>query len=52
MIPVLAKIGGTGWKTSLSPKNGRYIVPVRTSVRQADGLELGDVVRIRLAVDG
>ena len=51
MIPVTAQIGGTGWKTSLFPKDGRYIVPVRTSVRKAEGLEIGDVVTVRLAVD-
>lgn len=51
MIPVTAQIGGTGWKTSLFPKDGRYIVPVRTSVRKAEGLEIGDVVKVRLAVD-
>jgi Domain of unknown function (DUF1905) len=51
MIPVTAQIGGTGWQTSLFPKNGRYIVPVRTSVRKAEGLEIGDVVSVRLDVD-
>jgi hypothetical protein len=51
MIPVTAQIGGTGWKTSLFPKNGRYIVPVKAWVRKAEGLELGDMVTVRLAVD-
>ena len=51
MVPVLARIGGTGWKTSLWPKDGRYIVPVRAGVRRAEGLELGDTVTVRLVVD-
>jgi hypothetical protein len=51
MIPVRAQIGRTGWKTSLFPKNGRYIVPVKAWVRQAEGLDLGDIVTVRLAVD-
>jgi hypothetical protein len=51
MIPVTAQIGGTGWKTSLSPKDGRYIVPVKTWVRKAEGLEVGDMMTVRLAVD-
>lgn len=50
MIPVTAQIGDTGWKTSLFPKDERYIVPVKASVRQAEGLEVGDVVTVRLAV--
>jgi hypothetical protein len=51
MIPVTAQIGGTVWKTSLFPKDGRYIVPVKTWVRKAEGLELGDMVTVGLAVD-
>lgn len=51
MIPVTAQIGGTGWKTSLFPKDGRYIVPVKTSVRKAERLEVGNLVTVHLAVD-
>jgi hypothetical protein len=50
MIPVAAQIGATEWKTSLFPKDGRYIVPVKASVRKAEGLELGDAVTVRLTV--
>jgi hypothetical protein len=48
--PVTAQIGGTGWKTSLFPKDGRYIVPVKAWVRKAEGLDVGDVVTVRLGV--
>ena len=51
MIPVTARIGETRWSTSLFPKDGRYLVPVRAWVRNAEGLDLGDVVTIRLTVD-
>jgi hypothetical protein len=51
MIPVTAQIGGTEWKTSLFPKDERYIVPVKAHVRKAEGLEVGDVVAVRLVVD-
>ena len=51
MIPVTAKIGRTGWKTSLFPKDGQYIVPVKASVRKAESLAEGDTVSVRLAVD-
>jgi Domain of unknown function (DUF1905) len=50
MIPVAAQIGATEWTTSLFPKDGRYIVPVKASVRKAEGLELGDIVTVRLTV--
>jgi hypothetical protein len=51
MIPVAARIGRTRWTTSLWPKDGGYIVPVKTSVRRAEALELGDQVTVALAVD-
>lgn len=51
MIPVTVQIGGTRWKTSLFPKDGRYIVPVKACVRKAEALEIGDMVTVRLAVD-
>ncbi|MFC3384132.1 DUF1905 domain-containing protein [Couchioplanes azureus] len=50
MIPVGARIGGTGWTTSLWPKDGRYIVPVKSAVRVAEGIEVGDTVTVRLTV--
>ena len=50
MIPVAAQIGATEWTTSLFPKGGRYIVPIKASVRNAEGLELGDRATIRLTV--
>jgi hypothetical protein len=51
MIPVTARIGGTGWTTSLFPKDGRYVVPVKARVRAAEGLVVGDVVTVRLAIN-
>ncbi|WP_431933589.1 DUF1905 domain-containing protein [Nonomuraea jabiensis] len=51
MIPVTAQIRETRWKTSLFPKDGRYIVPVKAGVRKAEGLDVGDVVTVRLTVD-
>jgi hypothetical protein len=50
VIPVYARIGKTEWKTSLFPKDGRYLVPIKASVRKAEKLELGDEVTVRLEV--
>ena len=50
MIPVTVRIGKTQWKTSLFPKDGRYIVPLKDSVRKAEKLEEGDQVTVRLEV--
>lgn len=50
MIPVTAKIGNTEWKTSMWPKDGRYILPLKIIVRKAEQLEKGDTVTVRLDV--
>jgi hypothetical protein len=51
MIPVRARIGATEWTTSLFPKEGRYVVPVKDAVRLAEELDEGDTVVVRLTVD-
>ena len=51
MIPVTARIGRTRWRTSLFPKDGRYVVPVKAAVRKAEGLDVGDTATVRLTVD-
>lgn len=51
VIPVAARIGATEWTTSLFPKDGGYLVPVKDRVRKAEDLALGDTVTIRLLVD-
>jgi hypothetical protein len=50
MVPVRARIGGTEWTTSLWPKNGGYVLPVKDAVRRAEQIDLGDVVTARLTV--
>jgi Domain of unknown function (DUF1905) len=50
MIPVRVRIGETEWKTSLFPKDGQYLVPVKDKVRKAEGLAEGDVVTVQMDV--
>ncbi len=50
MIPVRARIGKTGWTTSLFPKDELYIVPIKASVRKAERLDAGDQVLVRLDI--
>ena len=49
-IPATIRIGETTWDTSLFPRDGGYLLPVRDSVRKAEGLELGDVVDVELTM--
>lgn len=51
VIPVHVRIGNTEFTTSLFPKDGRYLVPIKASVRKAEKLEEGDIVSIELSID-
>ncbi len=51
MVPVEVRIGSTRWTTSLFPKEGGYVVPVKDMVRAAEGIGVGDTVTVHLAVD-
>jgi len=51
MIPVTVMMGKSTWTTSLWPKDGRYIVPLKAAVRRAEQVDVGDVVKVRLTVD-
>jgi len=50
MIPVTVQIGATEWTTSLFPKDGRYLVPVKASVRKAERLGEGETVVVLLTI--
>jgi hypothetical protein len=50
VIPVYVQIGRSEWKTSMFPKDGRYILPIKASIREAEHLEEGDKVTVRLDV--
>lgn len=50
MIPVRVRIGRTEWNTALFPKDGRYVVPIRDTVRKAEGLAEGDTPTLELSL--
>lgn len=50
MIPVLVRIGGAEYATSLWPKDGRYIVPIKAAVRRAEGIHEGDEIALDLEI--
>ena len=52
MIPVEAGIGGTTWTTSLFPKDGGYLLPVKDAVRKAESLAVDSPVDVTLRVLG
>jgi hypothetical protein len=50
VIPVTVRIGATRWTTSLFPKDGGYLVPLKDRIRAAEGIEQDDVVAAVLTV--
>ena len=50
VIPARVTIGETEFTTSLFPRQGGYLVPVRDQVRKAENLDLDDEVTLRLAI--
>jgi hypothetical protein len=51
MIPADVTIGETTWYTALWPRQGAYVVPLKDRIRKAEGIELDDVVTVRLSLD-
>ncbi|QSR32495.1 hypothetical protein CFI00_18760 [Nocardioides sp. S5] len=50
VVPVRARIGDTGFTTSMFPREETWFLPVKDAVRRAEGVGLGDVVDVRLSV--
>lgn len=50
MIPVRVRIGGSRFETSLFPKDGGYVLPIKDAVRKAEGLARGDTVTVELTI--
>lgn len=50
-IPVRGRVGRTDFETSLIPRDGRFLVPLKVLVRHAEELDVGDDVTIRLTLD-
>ena len=50
VIPVTAQLGATAWTTSLFPKNGHYLIPIKKIVQTAEQVTAGDIVTIALTI--
>lgn len=48
MIPVTVRVGATVFTTSLWPRKGAFVVPLKDAVRAAEDVEPGDVVTVSL----
>ena len=51
VIPVEAEIGGTVFRTSLFPRDGTYLLPIKTAVQRSAGVALGDKVHVLVRIN-
>jgi hypothetical protein len=50
VIPVTGEIGDTEFTTSLIPKDGIYLLPIKNVVRFGEGLEVDQEVKVKLSL--
>lgn len=50
VIPAVVQIGETRFSTSLFPRKGNYLVPLKVVVQRAENLTIGDMVHVILEV--
>lgn len=51
VIPATVAVGATTWTTSLFPRDGGYLVPLKVAIRRAEQLDIGDTATITLRLD-
>lgn len=49
-VPAEVQIGGVAFSTSLFPRDGGYLVPLKAAVRARAGVALGDAIALRLRI--
>lgn len=51
-VRVRVVLGASVWSTSIFPDSGRgsYVLPVKRAVRKAEGIDVGDVVKVNVEV--
>lgn len=50
VLPATATVGKTTWTTALFPKDGCYLLPVKDAVREAEGIEEDQIVKVKMSL--
>lgn len=50
VIPVRANVAGISFTTSLFPRHGGYLLPLKDAVRRPAGIRVGDLVTAALSL--
>lgn len=51
-VPVTAEVAGVPFTTSLIPRNGGYLLPLKAAVRTRAGVMLGDRIDVAMTIGG
>jgi len=52
VIPVTATIGDATFTTSLFPRDGTYLLPIKVEAQRKTGVTVGDTVSVSMTVGG
>jgi hypothetical protein len=50
VIPVEASVGGVAFTTSLFPRDGGYLLPLKDAVRHGAGVTAGDGITVEMSL--
>ena len=50
VIPVTVRLGDVDFETSLFPKDGGYLLPLKDAVRKPQGITVGDQISVELTI--
>ena len=50
VIPVVARVGDVEFETSLFPRDGGYLLPLKDAVRKPGQITVGDEITVEMAV--
>lgn len=50
VVPVVARVGNSEFATSLFPRGGSYLLPIKVAIQKAERVGLGDKVMVRMRV--
>lgn len=51
VIPVEVTIGKTTLTTSLFPRDGVYLLPIKVAIQRAEDVKLGDRIKAKILID-
>ena len=50
VVPVVANVGESEFATSLFPRDGSYLLPIKVAVQKSERVGLGDRIEVRMRV--